>query len=87
MIAVLEGRQISLVAVYQKAKRKGVHIKNWCKQTSVIFTTIEISSNDFITKLLQNISMLYLSQLFKVILLSDVVMSLCAFRLSNLCLL
>ena len=39
------GLQISLVAMYQKAKGKSVHIKPWCKRKSAVFTT-EISLDD-----------------------------------------
>ena len=57
--------------MYQKAKEKSVHMKPWCKQKSAIFT-IEISSDDLITKLVQNIlatGTVSLTKSFKVIVL------------------
>ena len=41
-------------------------MKSWCKQKPAVFT-IEISSDDLITKFVQNIPTLYLSQSFKII--------------------
>ena len=46
--------QISLVVMHQKAKGKSICMKPWCKRKSAVFT-IEISSDDLITKLVQNI--------------------------------
>ena len=40
--------------MYHKAKGKSVHMKPWCKRKSAVFT-IEISSDNLITKLVQNI--------------------------------
>ena len=39
-----------------KGQRESVHMKPWCKQKSAMLTT-EISSDDLIMKLVQNIPM------------------------------
>ena len=57
-----------LQRTYQKAKGKSVCMKPWCKRKSAVFT-IEISLDDLITKLVQNIpkTSVDLSQSFEVV--------------------